>query len=300
MKKIKTFFLDGIAALILSISVFLLIYAFFDVLKRFNCYHDYYIYFAVVPSFFTLILALIFLNKESTRATKVGSWLSMNYPNVVLSYSLLLLVFCSIKTEIIWTYEKLISVLSLEWAIFGIEITIFLAWNVLARQFITKKDIGNEETLDPFKRIEFIAKKSELFAETNIIFGTVKILILHFVILAFSSYCILILNNDITLFTQDLAIGGFLLCAKVILQMLIDIIRPLYEEKNRIQKRAKVTKDDVNFQNNIYKMIDMISEIEKDSLLSKDEKEKMISLLLSKKMGKATLDNAEETKNDEL
>ena len=89
--------------------------------------------------FSVVILVYVIIQSNSTKRTKLSNWIAMNWSKLSLYYIVSLICFVSIKTEIIWGFNQLENIISLEWTIFGISITIFLVWNVLISKYLTSR-----------------------------------------------------------------------------------------------------------------------------------------------------------------
>lgn len=82
---------------------------------------------------------LIVCRTKRIRETKLSCWLGKNYPKLLLGYILFVLALASVKNQLVWTTDMVYDVLSLQWTIFGLSLTIFLVWNVIMVEFLKNK-----------------------------------------------------------------------------------------------------------------------------------------------------------------
>ena len=71
---------------------------------------------------------LIIHGTKRIRETKLSFWFEKNYPKLLLVYIIAILALASMKSEPTWTADMVYDVLSLQWTIFGLSLTIFLVW----------------------------------------------------------------------------------------------------------------------------------------------------------------------------
>lgn len=202
-------------------------------------------------SFGLLAIAYLILYEKVEGNTKFGIFLSLHYPKLLLIYIILLIVFISIKSEIIWTYDTLKDVIALEWTIFGISIAIFLVWNMLIVKHLTNIQPQKPSTMNLLQKRGYIIKKGEFYQTASMAFNSVTMLIINLLVLILATGSIFILKEQVTLMNQNIAIVSFYFCTNTIISLFMDIIKPLNEERKRILSESKVTSKDIAEQNNI-------------------------------------------------
>ena len=82
---------------------------------------------------------LIVRGTKRITETNLSFWLGKNYPKLLLGYILVVLTIGSINSQPIWDTDMVYEVLSLQWTIFGLSLTIFLVWNVIMVEFLKTK-----------------------------------------------------------------------------------------------------------------------------------------------------------------
>ena len=130
----------------------------FEVLPETVCLPASVLFSAVVQIGF--IIFWVLTNKYAKK-TRLKNFLEMNYSYFLLTYLISIFCIASIKSEIVWTLEKLEKILSIEWTIFSISITIFLVWNVLILQFLKNKQPTKGKNSSLIDKIGYIRKKAD-------------------------------------------------------------------------------------------------------------------------------------------
>ena len=185
----------------------------------------------------------------------------MNYAYFLLAYLISLFCMVSLKAEIIWTLEKLEEIISLEWTIFGISITIFLVWNVLILQFLKSKKPTKENSDSLVNLMDYIRKKTAFHGEATLIFNTVYLLTINLLILIIATSLTLFSTQGVTIFNQTVVCITFYFCTNTICSLFLDILKPLNKEKTSMLKETKVTATELEFQNKVGEITDLTSNI---------------------------------------
>ena len=296
------------AWIILIISIFLLFFilffSLFNMLANFNVITAMVgFYIAVSFSFIATIILTIFIIKQikTIKSTRFGNWLSLNYPKLILIYIILLLVFISIRPDIIWDYSDLKDVLSLEWAIFGISVAIFIVWNVLIVNYLKEIQPKEENSMSLFTKWEYIIKKGDFYETVSTMFNSVTFLVINLIVLTFATNSTYFLKQEVTLFNQNINIISLYLCVNTIILLLLDVIKPSYKEKIRMLKETKVTDNDIKVKNDAYDQIinleDSFETIDAFDSINDEQKLKLKIELINKLFGKSQ--KIQETENKE-
>lgn len=226
--------------------------------------------------FATLFWGYLLKCFNSTKDTKLRNLLSQNYPKLIIIYLLLIIIFISIRPEIIWSFDTLKDVISLEWTIFGISIAIFWVWNVVIVRYLDKAKPIKPEKMCTIQKLEYINKRKDFYPNASTMFNTVTLLIINLLVLAMATACALMINEEVTLFSQNFVIVAFYLCSNTLIGLLSDILKPLKEEKKAMLEETKVTSKDIKEKSEIEEKLHNASRLIKgiELLESVDEEQK--------------------------
>ena len=229
---------------------------------------------SVVVAAIIALIATIKIN--SIKKTKLGNWFALNYPRFILFYIITSILFCSIKSEITWSFDKLKDIVSLEWTMVGLSITIFLVWNVLILKYLKDKQPSKPSDLYPFQERMYIEKKGTFYQTASTMFTSVTLLTINLVVLIIATAMAYVVAEGVTLASQNIAIVSFYFCTNTIIRLFFDILQPLNEERKAMLKATKVTREEVDLQNKINdqisKTFDTMEEIEKLTTISDEQK----------------------------
>lgn len=314
----------GLFALIFISSLFfsfLYLFSFINIFAKFNLISD--ILGAKIAFFLSLffsVCAVIYqiVRFNSHKKTKFSNWIAMNYPKLILYYIISIICLGAIKSEVIFTIEELRALISLEWSIFGITITIFLVWNVIIVEYLKKKKPICETSISPIKRMRYIEDKGSFFQSASTDFNSISLLIIDVLILTFATSSIYISSSEINLFNQNLAVIAFYFTSNTLLEFFLSILQPLKENKNEILDGTKVSQEEVEEQNQIEekttRLLTTLEEIASSTAFSEDEKDKIKHKLICDYCGieyvetailqnvdtKEVKEDNQEDKNDQL
>lgn len=245
--------------------------------------------FGVSIAFSVLLVCYYVICVKSTKSTKFRLWLSQNFPKLILFYIILAIIFTSIKPEIIWSFDEIKNVISLEWTIFGISITIFLVWNVVILNYLEKEKPIKPENQYSIQKWEYISKKEDFYPQASYLFNTVTLLILNLFILLFATCSSYIVNQNVNLFNQNFVIVSFYFSSNTLIALLFDILHPLMKKKKEILEETKVTTSDIKEKNELEEKIHnaakLLKEIEKLESISEEQKEIMKTEIAFKALG---------------
>lgn len=229
------------------------------------------------------VIASYLLN--TSKYTKIGNWLSANIFTLLLLYTLLNVFCCAAKSTVIWSYERIKELLSLEWTIVGISITIFLVWNVIAIEYLDNKKPQKPTDSSPVKVMRYIQSKSDFTSETKFLRYNINLLLVNVLTLLFATAIVYIGAAEASVLNQNMVLLTFFLCTNTILGLFLDIFRYYFEKSKRLLADAKVTNADIMLQNQIKeeadKVLDSIDVIDNLSNISAEEKEKMKRIILT-------------------
>lgn len=180
------------------------------------------------------------------RETKLSFWLGKNYPKLLLGYVLVILALVSAKNQLIWTADMVHEVLSLQWTIFGLSLTIFLVWNVLIVEFLKDKQPKESDSSDLLSKYTLAIEKKTHSQEIETTFNTVVLLTINLFLLLLSTLAIYIIVKPESIVTQNILLCSFYLTTNSIICLFMDILMPLKKDKAEMLKNNTVTKEDID------------------------------------------------------
>lgn len=248
---------------------------------------------AVIFSIISLIAVIVLMKSE--KKTKIGHWLSKNGAKLTLAYTLLLLFLVSVKSEVFLDIEDMKELLSLEWVILGISITIFLIWNVVIIEYLQKKKPQKPQSSLPTKKWLYLQEKEDFYFDATSLLSNVYLLLINLSVICIVTVVIFVTSRAATFFSQSIVILGLYLCTNTIIGLILDILKPFNEQKNAMLEETKTTKADVDLQNNIAKdseeLLTSIRVIDKLQSIDSEEKNKLKSELLTAYISKYDTDS---------
>lgn len=278
--------------LLALIGMFVLAFSFINIFCQFKLVSEENV--MIDSSIVAIIFALICLGItvyiiKSEKKTKIGHWLNIHLAKLLLGYVLVLITFGSIKAEIFLTIPDIKNLISLEWGIMGISITIFLLWHVVAIDYLEKKKPINPSNDSPLKKALYLSHKEDFYSDVTLLLNNVYLLLINLVGLIYLTAHVYITLREPNIFSQCMVIVVLYLCTNTILSLIIDVLKPFNEKKKTMLEEAKTTKEDVDLQNAILKdaedLLVAISVIEKIESLDEQDKKRMIAELVQKFTG---------------
>ena len=255
-----------------------------------------------ISGVFSLFNALIVAKKIRTlKVSKVGFWLDTNYPKIILGYIILLLFMGSITEKTIWTASEINDVLSIEWTIFGLSLTIFLVWNVLIVDFLQKKQPISTENPDYFQKYALLLEKQSFSQEVETTFSTTVLLSINLVLLLLASMFVYIVHKPEMLLSQNVVCCAFYFSINTIISLFFDLLKPLKADKDKLKKQNQVSKEELDtaqmgaFVHTLFS--EGVKQINESNKYSEDEK-KQLSALYVEVMRDALLEIANKDSKD--
>ncbi len=190
--------------------------------------------------------ALIVHSTKRITKTKLSFWLEKNYPKLLVGYIFIVLALASVKSQPIWTADMVSEVLSLQWTIFGLSLTIFLVWNVIMIEFLKNKQPKQSDSSSLFEKYTLALKKKAYSQEIETTFITAIILTINLFLLLLSTSAIYINMKPESIITQNLLLCSFFLTTNSIICLFMDILTPLKKDKAEMLKDNNVTKEDID------------------------------------------------------
>lgn len=180
------------------------------------------------------------------RETKLSFWFEKNYPKLLLAYIVVILALASTKSEPIWTADMIYDVLSLQWTIFGLSLTIFLVWNVIMVEFLKNKQPKETPSSDLLHKYTLALEKRTFFQETETTFTTAILLTINLFLLLLSTSLIYISMKPESVVTQNILLCSYFFTTNSIVCLFMDILMPLKKDKAELLKNNNVTKEDID------------------------------------------------------
>ena len=175
------------------------------------------------------------------KETKLGFWIDNNWPKVFLGYTILLLFLASVTRNKTWTTDNVNDILTIEWTIFGLSLTIFLVWNVIIVDYLKKKKPQEAKKPDYIQQYELLKEKQTFSQEVESTFSKIILLSINLIILLISSTLVYIEQSAETLFTQISVRCAFYFSTNTIISFFFDMLKPLKADKDNLKKTSQVS-----------------------------------------------------------
>ena len=189
---------------------------------------------------------LIVRSTKHFKETEMSFWLGKNYPKLLLGYILSVLTIGSINNQAIWTADMVYEVLSLQWTIFGLSLTIFLVWNVIMVEFLKGKQPKESESSSLYQKFTLALEKKTYTQEIDTTFNSVVLLTINLFLLLLSTTMIYISVKPESIITQNVLLCSFFFTTNSVICLFIDILSPLKKDKEEMLKNNSVTKSDID------------------------------------------------------
>ncbi len=203
---------------------------------------------AEVSAAVALIGTVLTIVHSKTRIgeTSFSFWFHKNTAKIIIGYILFLIALTSIRNESIWTTEEVYDILSLQWMIFGLSLTIFLVWNVIIVEFLKGRQPKEHDSDDLLKKYKTVLQKLDFSQEVEITYLTIILLTINLLLLLLSTSLIYIVAKPNSVLTQNILRCSFFLTTNSIIGLFLDIWKPLKKEKTEMLKNNNVTKSEIN------------------------------------------------------
>ena len=241
----------------------------------------YIIFCSSVFSILASIVVLICLNKTAhkVKSSKLSFWLDMNYPKLFIVYIFLVITFASIRNTPLWTKEEIENVLSIQWTIFGLSLTILLVWNVVID--LLRKDQPKElDATDSIQQYKYIEHKILFSQSIEMTFSSVVVLTANLFFLIISTAFIYIFKKPAELITQNIVMCSFYFTTNAITMLFADMLRPLRKDKAQLIKENTVTKEDFDHARVAAVAQSMFETVFDSDKLTDEEKKQIIAHLV--------------------
>ena len=233
--------------------------------------------------------------------TKLDFWLDNNRPKIILWYMICLLLFGSVSKDAIWTTGEIKDILTLEWTIWGLSITIFLVWNILIIDYLRKKRPVELEESEYFHHYQELKEKQSFAQEVDSTWSSVVLLSINLILLLFSSSLVYIQHVPESVFTQNILKCSFFFSTNTIVSLFFDMLKPLLADKKTLKADNQVTKKELDaaLAGDFVHMFlaEMVKQIHNMSELSEEE-QKQLSIQFLESFKADLLGRAKTTKSD--
>ena len=189
---------------------------------------------------------LIVRSTKRFKETKLSFWIGKNFSKLLLGYVLAVLLISSINSQPIWDADMVYEVLSLQWTIFGLSLTIFLVWNVIMVEFLKAKQPNVSDSSSLFQKYTLALEKKTYTQEIDTTFNSIVLLTINLFLLLLSSTMIYINMKPESIITQNILLCSFFFTTNSIICLFIDILSPLKRDKAEMLKNNSVTKSDID------------------------------------------------------
>jgi len=132
--------------------------------------------------------------------------------------------------------EKLLTI---QWVIFGISATLFVLWIALFSNINTAEPKFSK-SIKGKQKLQYLELVEDYFFYSQKLFKTASMLLINITVLIFvSGYFYLRIQNDFSMFIQNLTIFSFYLSTNTLILLLLDILEPIFVKKKEITLQSK-------------------------------------------------------------
>lgn len=242
---------------------------------------------AEVSAAVALIGTVLTIVHSKTRIgeTSFSFWFHKNTAKIIIGYILFLIALISIRNESAWTTEAVYDILSLQWMIFGLSLTIFLVWNVIIVEFLKRKQPKESDSDDLLQKYKIVLEKHDFSQEVEVTYSTIILLTINLLLLLLSTSLIYIVAKPNSVLTQNILRCSFFLTTNSIICLFLDILKPLKKETTEMLKNNNVTKSEINNAHIALLFLDAMEGMKEELGLdtekyTQEEKEKLYSRFL--------------------
>ncbi len=200
----------------------------------------------VVAAIIALIVVLCVMNSRKSKLSKFRLFISEKFFGIILFFLVLMFISVSVQPEIVWEKEDLKDFISLQWTIFSLSVTVFFVWEVIFSRLIKEQKPKKIEDTGLFSEIQFIVEKKNYRENISQKYFLIFCLLLNTIVLASATAYTFIFTIKNSLFSQSLIFTSFYLCINTMLQLLLDVITPMFRAKKEAFSDNKITCQEIN------------------------------------------------------
>ena len=236
---------------ILSNAIFVFILSFILVFSITHCLQNFInldssiaLMIAIRTSKFFAILSIAIraIRADKIKESKISFWISQKYPKLLFGYFMLLLLLASIENKVVWCTDELNNILSIEWTMFWISLTVFLVWNGIILESLKKHVPEGQEKQDFLSRYEMLIKQRLFSREIETSFMPMTFISINLFLMILSTTFVYIVHLPDEVITQNIVRCAFYFSSNTLVMLFLDILKPLKEEKTTLNKNNQVTK----------------------------------------------------------
>lgn len=191
-------------------------------------------------------LCFIYLFRSSRRKeSRLSFWIDNNTPNFAISYTMLCIVLLSITNEATWTTEEIKDIVTVEWTIFGLSLTIFLVWNVII-DYLKRKQPVAVENPNFVQKYNYLKNKQSFLREIEATFSTIVLLTVNLFLVITSTGVAYLGNPSKTVIAQNIVQCTFYFTTNTIIMLFLGMLKPLRLEKKELKKANAVSNEELN------------------------------------------------------
>lgn len=198
-----------------------------------------------ISGVFSLLIIIINVIVDCTlHSNKFFEFVYSHFAHIMLVYIFLIILTYGIKPTIIFSYETLKDLISLQWTIFAASLTIYVIWDNIVIKYLNEKRPKRSEDNCPIEFTKYIESKSSFYFHASNTFNTIFMLRANSISLIIATIVSYLVNEEVTLLNQALVIISFGFCTNTLISLLGDIIGISKEKQKQILKDSKVTKEE--------------------------------------------------------
>lgn len=271
-------------------SSFFLVFAFYMALKEFEIVDSLQVLLhPLVISCAWSVFKLIF-TISTKKNIKIKKWLFRKEEKFYLAYIILVLFFVSIKKDPIWDGTEVKDVISLQWTIFGISITVFLFWHVWFTGHLKSIEPKKSENGGLLNTYDYLQSKKAVNRYLESTYSAVIYLLLNMLILMISSALVYVMDKGENTYAQITILFSMYLCTNTLGALFMDVLSPITEAKENFHIKYNFSKEDQLLENLIVEKVHGITneamKIREDSSLTDQEQAEKLLELVEPLLGK--------------
>lgn len=245
---------------------------------------------SIIFSVISFTLFLIFRHNK-----KFIQWYQAHKYSIVIWLFLVFFILLSLSSQVSYSLEQMRELLSLEWSIFGLSITLLLVWQVLINNHLRKALLSPKRELNNFERCSYIKYKTLFHDYTNYKYSPLILLSVNILLLIFSSLLLYPRSNELTLLAHNVTMICLSISLFSFFLLSVDLIRFVHYERKEILSQVEVSKEELDFRDRIQerekKVTSIISEIDELDALTQEQKDSIKQNLME------SIFNSENEKN---
>lgn len=212
-------------------------------------------------------------------------WKKKHSSKIVIGYFMLLFVFLSIKNSVRWANDEVNNIMSIEWTIMGLSITIFLVWEIFLKYLKSKQPVV-ENNSDFVQMYQYLQDKFNFAQKVETGFLSIVLLSANLLLIVITTTAVYIMNSSQRIITQNLIACNFYFSTNTIIMLFLNILQPIIEEKRILKQNNQVTKkelDEANANAKVQMIVEGVTQYV-DQLNALNDEEKAIMKVLSLKV----------------